>query len=251
MRIEHWWYSVPQRLRALVRRRDVERDLDDELRDHIERQTAANVARGMSAADARRAALVAFGGVERVKDESRDVRGISLIDTVGQWRFAARSLGMSPTFTIAAVLTIALAVGTVSTVGTVIDTVLLRPLRYPDSDRLVGLWHEAPGVGIGLIPQALGTYALYRNARSLESIGAYGDGNSPVTHGNSDPVTERLPVAGLTASIFPTLAAHALIGRVFTEADELSGAPKVVVVSNHYWRTRLAATSHVIGMQYD
>ena len=248
MRIEHWWYSAPQRLRALFRRRDVERDLDDELRDHIERQTAANVARGMNAAAARRAALVAFGGVERVKDESRDVRGISFVDAFGQWRLAARSLGMSPTFTGSAILTIALAVATASTVGTVIDTVLLRPLRYPDSGRLVGLWHEAPGMGVPLIPQAPGTYALYRNARSLESIGAYGDGDSPVTHGDSDPVTERLPVAGLTASIFPTLGAHALIGRVFVESDELSGAPKVVVVSEHYWRTRLAATPHVIGM---
>src|SRR5690242_19572250 len=130
MRIEHWWYSVPQRLGALFRRRDVERDLDDELHDHLERQTAANIASGMSPRDAHRAALIAFGGVERVKDESRDVRGISLIDAFGQWRFALRSLGVSPTFTIAAVLTIALAVGTASTIGTVIDTVLLRPLRY-------------------------------------------------------------------------------------------------------------------------
>jgi predicted permease len=248
MRIEHWWYSVPQRIRAVFRRREVERDLDDELRDHIERQTAANLAGGMTAPDARRAALVAFGGVERVKDESRDVRGISLIDAVGQWRLAARSLGRSPAFTLATILTIALAVGTAGTIGTVIDTVLLRPLRYPDSERLVGLWHEAPGMGIPLIPQAPGTYSLYRNARSFESIGAYGDGDSPVSHGDTDPVTERLAVAGLTASIFPTLGARALIGRVFTETDELSGAPQVVVVSEHYWRTRLASTAHVIGM---
>src|SRR6185503_3277234 len=92
MRIEHWRYSIPLWLRGLLRRQDVERDLDDELRDHIERQTAANIAAGMPPHEARRAALVAFGGLDRIKEESREVRGLAVVDRVAQLRYVARSL---------------------------------------------------------------------------------------------------------------------------------------------------------------
>lgn len=201
----------------------------------------------MTPEDARRAALVSFGGVERIKDESRDVRGLSLVDALGHWRYAARSLGKVPTFTVAAVLTVTLAVAAGSTVSSLLNAVLLRPLPYPESDRLVGLWHTAPGIGIPLIPQALGTYALYRNARSFEAIGAYGDGQSPVTHGDSTPITERLPVAGVTASIFTTLRTRPLMGRLFRDTDELPGTARVAVISERYWRTRLDASASVLG----
>ena len=247
MHIERWLSGIQLRLRGIIRRRDVERDLEDEMRDHIESQIAANVAAGMTPEDARRAALVSFGGVERIKDESRDVRGLTLMDALGHWRYAVRSLGKVPTFTTAAVLTVTLAVAAGSTVASLINAVLFRPLPYPESDRLVGLWHTAPGIGIPIIPQALGTYSLYRNARSFESIGAYGDGESPVTHGERTPITERLPVAGVTASIFTTLRARPLTGRLFTETDELPGTPRVVVISERFWRTRLAASPSVLG----
>jgi putative ABC transport system permease protein len=125
--------------------------------------------------------------------------------------------------------------------------VLLRPLPYPESERLVGLWHTAPGVGVPLLPQAPGTYVLYQNAKSFESIGAYFDGESPIGHGSAPPVIERLPVAGVTASIFPTLRTRPLADRLFTETDELPGTQRVVVISERYWRTRLAATPSVIG----
>lgn len=248
MRIERWLSAVRLHVRGIVRRREVERDLDDEMRDHIESQLAANRAAGMTPEEARRAALVSFGGVERIKDESRDVRGLSVLDALGHWRYAARSLGNARTFTVTAVLTVTLAVAAGSSVASVINAVLLRPLPYPESDRLVGLWHTAPGIGIPLIPQAPGTYALYRSARSFEAVGAYGDGQSPVTHGDVNPITERLPVAGVTSSIFTALRARPLVGRLFTETDEQPGTPKVVVVSQRYWRTRLAASSSVLGM---
>ena len=247
MRIERWLSTAQLRLRGIVRRRDVERDLDDEMRDHIESQLAANLAAGMTPENARRAALVSFGGVERIKDESRDVRGLSLVDALSHWRYAVRSLGKAPTLTVSAVLTVTLAVAAGSTVSSLINAVLLRPLPYPDSERLVGLWHSAPGIGIPLLPQALGTYYLYRKARSFESIGAYGDGQSPVTRGERTPITERLPVAGVTASIFTTLRTRPLIGRLFTETDELPGTPKVLLISEHYWRSRLDASPSVLG----
>ena len=247
MRIERWLSAIRLRLRGIFRRSDVERDLGDEMRDHIESQLAANLAAGMTPDDARRAAFLSFGGVERIKDESRDVRGLTLVDALGHWRYAARSLGNAPTFTVAAVLTVTLAVAAGSAVSSIMNAVLLRPLPYSESDRLVGLWHTAPGIGVPLVPQAPGTYALYQSARSLEAIGAYGDGQSPVTHGEPTPITERLPVAGVTASIFTVLRAQPLMGRLFTETDELPGTPRVAVISEHYWRTRLGASPSVLG----
>ena len=248
MHIERWLSAIRLRLHDIFQRSDVERELDEEMRDHIESQVAANLAAGMTPDDARRAACLSFGGVERIKDESRDARGLSLVDALGHWRYAVRSLGNAPPFTVAAVLTVTLAVAAGSTVSSLINTVLLRPLPYPESSQLVGLWHTAPGIGIPLLPQAPGTYALYRAARSFEVIGAYGDGQSPVTHGELTPITERLPVAGVTASVFTTLRTRPLIGRLFTDADDhLRGEPTVVVVSERYWRTRLAASPSVLG----
>ena len=81
MRFARWRYTLPLRIRSLFRRHDVEQELDEEIRDHIARQTAANVAAGMSAADARTAALREFGGVERRKEEVRETRGIGFIET--------------------------------------------------------------------------------------------------------------------------------------------------------------------------
>lgn len=248
MRIEHWRYAVPLWVRGLFRRRAVEREMDDEIRNHIESQTAANVACGMTPDDARRAALVAFGGVERIKDENRDARRLSLIDSVAQLRLAARSLRRAPTFSVAAIVTIALAVGAACTVFTLVDTVLLRPLPYADSDRLVALWHSFPGIGMPLAPQAPGTYYSYRtSSRSFESIGAYSGGTATINYDDAALEPEQLPAAGVAAGVFTTLRTHPIMGRVFTDADEAVGAPPVAVVSESFWRTRLEAAPDIVG----
>src|SRR5258708_2470191 len=126
MRVEHWLYAVPRWFRAVVHRQDVERELDDELRYHIEEQTAANIAQGMGADEARRAALAAFGGVERIKDESRDARRITIVDTVGQdLAYARRVVTSSPGFALAVAATLALGIGATATMFGVLDRLLL------------------------------------------------------------------------------------------------------------------------------
>src|SRR5262245_7784421 len=104
--------SIRLKLRTLFKRRNVERELDEELRYHIERQIEANLARGMSPQDARQAAMRAFGGVEQRKEESRDTRGLmTLTNIIKDLRYGARRLTQSPVFAIAAILTIALGIG--------------------------------------------------------------------------------------------------------------------------------------------
>src|SRR5690242_14019610 len=138
MRFDRWPSIVALRLRTLLHRATVERDLDDELQYHIGRQTEENIARGMTPDDARRAALVAFGGAERVKEETRDQLRRPLYAELAQdLRFAWRTMKRTPLLTGVSVLTVGVAVALTTTSFTVVDGVLLRTLPYSHADRLV------------------------------------------------------------------------------------------------------------------
>lgn len=131
--------------RRIVDRANVDRELDLELRDHIERQTTANVARGMTEREARRSALIAFGGVQQYKEDVRDARALRRVEQLGQdIRFGIRTLRRAPGFAAVAVLTIALGVGATSAVFTVINDVLLRPLPFERADQLYLLSYLPP-----------------------------------------------------------------------------------------------------------
>src|SRR5262249_35905662 len=135
-------------LSALLRKSEMERELDEELRGHIERQTEQNIRLGMSQAEARQAALKSFGGVEQAKERSRDFRGVRWLEDLWQdLRYGARMLAKNPGFTLVVTLTLGLGVGANTAMFSIVDAVLLRPLPYKDADRLVAVFAKpaAPG----------------------------------------------------------------------------------------------------------
>jgi len=163
-------------------------------------------------------------------------------------RYAARSLGRARGFAIASIATIALAIGAGCAVFGLVNAVLLRPLPYPNADRLVGLWHTMPGLNLPLVKQAPGTFALYRdNARSLEANGIYFTQPATLAYANPGITPERVRIALFSASMFQVLGAHPLVGRLLTPSDGIGGVKPVAVISERLWRSRFAADRAAIG----
>ena len=130
--------KLRHRLRALLRKSEMDREMDEEVRFHLEREAEENVRRGMTPSEARRAALLRFGGVEQVREECREARGVRMIEDLWQdLRYGVRTLWKQPGFTLVAVLTLALGIGASTTIFSAVNPILFEPLPYTQADRLV------------------------------------------------------------------------------------------------------------------
>jgi putative ABC transport system permease protein len=231
------------RLRALFGRQRRDAELATEIQIHLDELADEHRRRGLSSGESRAAARRDFGGVEQVKEQYRDQRGLPIVDMMLQSvRYAARSLRKSPGFAIATVLLLALGIGVNTAIFSLVDAVLLQELPYRQPDRLVWAWSvRVQGEG----PFNVADFIDYRDRnRTLESIGAFGEVNSILT-GTGDPV--RLRGVRVTANIFQLLGSSPLLGRTLEPRDDQPGAPPVIVVTETMWRGRLAADQHVVG----
>ena len=240
-RIHEAWH----RLRALVGRSTIESGLSEEIRFHIDQQTAKNVRSGMEPGEARRKALIKFGGIERTKENTRDeYRAALLEDFFRDIRYGARSLGRAPGFTAVATLTLALGIGANTAIFSVVNTVLLKPLSYHDPDRLAFVWERNTTIGKERDLVAPPNYLDWKAQNSVfEALGAYRFDGFPLT-GAGEP--ERVTALTVSSSLFGALGVDAAIGRTFTE-DEETRKDRVVVLGHEFWQRRFGGDPSLIG----
>ncbi len=240
--------SLRLKLRALLQRTVVEHELDEEIRFHLEREIEKNLRAGMAPVDARRQAMVHFGGVERVKEDYRDGRGDRpLSDLIGDTRYALRQLRRDPTLATAAILTLALGLGANVAIFSAVNAVMLRPLPFPAPDRLVMLWednldkdwHQQDAAPANMLD-------WQEQVRAFAGVAGYQDfiEDATLSLGGEPQVIKGV---GVTGGFFSVLGTNPSLGRVFEERDTWQGGPRIAVISNRAWKERFGGDPGVVG----
>src|SRR5882672_1863405 len=225
-----------RRISALMHKDALERELNEELRYHVEREEQLRIRNGSSVEEAHLAALKSFGGLEQSKEECRDARGVRLITEFFQdLRYAGRKLRQNKAFTAVIVLTLALGIGANCAVFSVVNAVLLRPLPYPDSERLLNVG-QSFGKDNQSGPVSAPNYLDFSNQTTVfENTALFNDTSRNLT-GVGDP--ERLSAQRISASYFPTLRVGPWRGRIFTPEEDKPGNDRVVLLSYGLWLRR-------------
>lgn len=240
--------SLHLKSRAVLRRASVENDLSDEIRFHLEQEVAKNLRLGMTEVEARRRAMVLFGGVERIKEEYRDGRGDrALSDLLGDTRYALRQLRRNPTLAAAAILTLALGIGANVAIFSAVNAVILRPLPFPAPDRLAMLWEDNADKDWHKQQVAPANMLDWQEqVKAFSGIAGYQDfiENGTLSLGGEPQVVKTV---GVTGGFFSVLGASPSLGRAFDESDTWQGGPRIAVISHRTWQERFGADPAVVG----
>src|SRR6266478_401036 len=256
MRPEHWLYTIPLRLRSLFRWAQADQELDDELRDHLERKIEEYVAQGMTQEEAHRRARLDLGGIEQTKENCRDARRVNWIqDLVQDLRFGVRTLGKSPGFTAVVVLTLALGIGANTAIFTLIDAVMLRSLPVANPGQLYRLGdNNSCCVMVGTQEGGsfvLYSYALYENLRDhtpeFSELAAFEPWTSNLSIRRNGSAAEPYKGEFVSANYFNMLGLRAFRGRLLAPPDDSASAPRFAVMNYHTWQQRFGLDPSVIG----
>lgn len=235
MRLKHWFYTVPLRLRSIFRRSQVEQELDEEISYHIERQIEENIAKGMKPEEARYAAVRAMGGVEQRKEECRDMRRVRLIEELAQdLRYGLRTLRKSPGFTVVAALSLALGIGANTAIFSLVDAVLLKTLPVKNPEQLVAIESfDQRGERNKIFSYPLFERLHDRSHVFTGVLAAEDDSNRVEMIGpDSSGRTEQAEMQLVSGEYFQVLGVNAVAGRLLTTADnQKPGAHPVAVLS--------------------
>ena len=246
MGFDRLWSIIRMRLRTLFDSRGADRDLDDELRFHLEQAAAQYESRGLSPEAAARAARLAIGGLEQRKEECRDRRGLARLGNLARdLRFALRLIARRPGFSTLAIVTLALGIGASTSIFAIVNGVLLQPLPFPEAQRLM-LISSSPvspafPTASGLEEQAFLNFEA--RTTTFEDVALFTIAPAVIT-GAAEP--GRIQRAVVTANLFAVLRIVPAVGRGFLRSDDRAGAPEIVI-SDTLWRTQFAADRDVIG----
>jgi putative ABC transport system permease protein len=226
------------RLRSLFHRHEVERELDDELRFHFDEQVAKLERDGLSRNEALRQARLALGTADSVKEEHRDARGTRALENLAQdARYSLRALTKSPGFAVVAILTLALGIGANTAIFSVVNSVLLRPLPYPDAARIVTTDSNESMPDLD---------DIRAESQSFDAIGSRSMQRLDYT-GGASPMQVYV-IAG-DAGLYKVLGARPELGRMIGPADDIFGAAPVVVLSHAFWMSQFGGDPTAVGKQ--
>jgi predicted permease len=228
--------------------RRADRELADELEANLQLHTDDHIRAGLPPDEARRRAMLALGGIERTKEEYRDRRGLPLVES---WfrdvRYGVRTLVKSPGFALAAIVILGLGIGANAAIFTVVNAVVLRPLPFPDEDRIMRLWHTPPPTlftdpVFSLSPANFIDWE--EQSQSFELMAIYAGGRRTVTgQGEPDGVT----TVRTSASLFPILGLTPTLGRTFVRDEDREDGPRTAILSDTFWKTRFGSDRGAIG----
>ena len=239
-----------RRLRGSVRTSAFEQDMDAELRHHLDLETEALVARGMTPDAARDSARRRFGSVALVKDDCRESWGMRAIDMLAQdVRFALRNLRKYPSYTAVVLLTLALGIGANTAIFSVVHAVLLRPLPYANGDRLVEIRQQAPKAGVanaGVSVKEINDYRAQTDA--LDAVVEYHQMSFNML-GRGE--ASRVQTGVVSANFFDVLGVTPLLGRTFRADDDSKNAAAVLVLSYAYWQHALGGDPAIVGRTFE
>jgi predicted permease len=241
------------RVRELFRRRSRSAvEQNDEFSFHIEMETAENIRRGMSEADAQRAALIRFGGTQRFREDTSDARGVVALDNLARdARFAIRRLHRAPAFAAGVIATLGIGIGAAVGIGTIVYGVLLRDLPYDKPGQLVRVGFITDGIGASNDLHSPVTYFHFaKSARSFSQLGEYYTNDAVnITDGDAP---ERVSGAYLSPNMFILLGVRPLLGQTFQPGDSSwSNHRSAILISENLWRRRYGADSSIIGRLID
>jgi putative ABC transport system permease protein len=232
------------RLRSVFRRETVESEMEEELRFHSDRQLEKYLKTGMSRDEAQRRVRMDFGGLEQVKEECRDARGVSLLETVAQdLRYGWRTLLKSPGFAAAALFTLALGIGANTAIFSVVYGLLLQPLPFRDAARLVLLHETTPRVGDVSV-----SYPNFQDWRAqshtFSEMAAVSNVGFNMT-GSTQP--ENISGLAVSPNFLSMAGIRPVIGRGFTPDEEKAGTAPVLLLSYALWQSHFGGDRRVIG----
>ena len=241
-----FWRQLTRGFRSLTNRDATDRDVADEVEHYLEEATATLVESGLSARDARRAALLEVGNRTLVREQVRSYGWENTIEScAADLRYGARRLARSPGFNLLGALTIALGVGSSTTIFSAVNPILFEPLPYPRADRVVMFWDH--GLDGARLEVTFGTFReVQERSRSFEAMAVMNPWQ-PTLVGTAEP--ERLDGQRVSAGYFRTLGMIPVLGRDFQSADDRPGAAPLVIISDGFWRRHFAADRAVIGRE--
>ena len=230
-------------LRALTGSPRDDDDLRAELESHLEMQIEENIRRGVSPDEARRQALIAAGGLAHAAEAAREQRGLPLLENLAaDVRYAARALRSKPGYCTAVALTLALGIGANSAMFTIVNAVVLRPLPFPRSERIVSLSTTDDGQDVGVVDDP--DYQAWLRDASSVSIAAY-EGNDVVVTTALGP--REIHGMDVAANYFSIFGVRPLFGRSFTPSEYAVGSPAVIMLGEQYWRSAFKSDTSVVG----